>query len=243
MESYLKDFYTKGYFVIENLFKAHEVAEISKSFENLLKIAAGKRTTEETHGSQFVVEGTQVKRIVWACGAEPKLLPFGRDKRITQVVANILDSASFDHLICQAHYKLPNDGVYFPWHQDSENRGYGTPSWKDVNGKGSYVQTVMAIDEATIENGPLYVFPGSCLKGHLALNEGQNTEKNVREEDMVPLLLKPGSVVFFGPYLIHGSKENRSTKPRRIFINGFSYPGANFKTYPGDGSGARISIY
>lgn len=58
----------------------------------------------------------------------------------------------------------------------------------------------------------------------------------------MPLLLKPGDVVFMHPHLIHGSDSNTSDKRRLMFINGFSYPGANHKPYPGIGSAKRISL-
>jgi hypothetical protein len=44
------------------------------------------------------------------------------------------------------------------------------------------------------------------------------------------------------PLLIHGSWANKSAQSRRMFINGFSYPGANHSPYPGVGSTKRISL-
>jgi ectoine hydroxylase-related dioxygenase (phytanoyl-CoA dioxygenase family) len=46
-----------------------------------------------------------------------------------------------------------------------------------------------------------------------------------------------GSVIFFGPYAVHGSTPNASSVPRRVLINGYAYPGANGRVYPGEGSG------
>jgi ectoine hydroxylase-related dioxygenase (phytanoyl-CoA dioxygenase family) len=49
-----------------------------------------------------------------------------------------------------------------------------------------------------------------------------------------------GSVLFFGPYAIHGSTPNESAVPRRVLINGYAYPGANGRVYPGEGSGRTL---
>ena len=49
-----------------------------------------------------------------------------------------------------------------------------------------------------------------------------------------------GSVIFFGPYAVHGSTPNRSATPRRVLINGYAYPGANGRVYPGEGSGRTL---
>ncbi|HEY6322362.1 MAG TPA: hypothetical protein VJA16_12460 [Thermoanaerobaculia bacterium] len=40
-------------------------------------------------------------------------------------------------------------GWEFEAHQDSEHRRYGTAEWRDVGGRGSYVQSVVAIDDST----------------------------------------------------------------------------------------------
>ena len=64
-------------------------------------------------------------------------------------------------IINQAHFKAPGDGVDFPWHQDSVNRGYHTGKFLDVHGNRSYVNIAVAIDAETAENGPLSVYEGT----------------------------------------------------------------------------------
>jgi ectoine hydroxylase-related dioxygenase (phytanoyl-CoA dioxygenase family) len=54
--------------------------------------------------------------------------------------------------------------------------------------------------------------------------------------------MEPGSVAFFGPYTVHSSLPNRSASPRRILINGYAYPEANRRIYPGEGAGQRIRL-
>ena len=103
----------------------------------------------------------------------------------------------------------------------------------------------MAIDEVTLENGPMLFIPGSCRNGHLDLpyDEGTPTVSPYFDPaDAIPVLMQPGTVALFGPYVIHGSLPNESDKPRRVFINGFAYPGANSRAYPGEGSGVLINI-
>ena len=149
-----------------------------------------------------------------------------------------------NQLINQAHFKIPGDNVAFPWHQDSENRGYGKPGWKDVNGRGSFVQQAIAIDDVTEENGPLKFIPGSCKLGHLGLLSRSKEERRTlfNPDDAVTGIMKAGSVALFNPYVIHGSEPNRSQKPRRVFINGYAYPGANSRTYLGRGAGRLLKI-
>ena len=85
---------------------------------------------------------------------------------LVSLPAQLLGSRQVTQLINQAHYKLAGDGLEFPWHQDSAHRRYGGEAWSDVNGRGSYVQTVLAVDPAYSDNGPLYLIPGSSRMGH-----------------------------------------------------------------------------
>jgi ectoine hydroxylase-related dioxygenase (phytanoyl-CoA dioxygenase family) len=148
-----------------------------------------------------------------------------------------------NQLINQAHFKLPGDGVDFPWHQDSTHRRYGRGEWVDANGRGSYVQTVIAVDDITPDNGPLEFIPGSCRLGHVeppAGQEGRLPEHLVDPASAVAATMPAGSVLLFGPYTFHRSRPNESTTPRRVFINGFAYPGANSRVYPGEGAGRLV---
>ena len=44
------------------------------------------------------------------------------------------------------------------------------------------------------------------------------------------------------PYTAHASFENTSESYRRVFINGYAYPGANARVYPGDGAGRTLHV-
>lgn len=239
-QSQIKEFYDKGYLVIRNLISEAEIDEIKKSFDRLQNIALRLGSTQEHLGSQFVVEGNRIDRIVWMGGAEPSLLKFGEDSRILGPVSQILNETKFEQLICQGHYKLPGDSVKFDWHQDCQHRGAGTQDWIDVDGRGSYVQTLMAVDEVTAENGPVCFIPYTVKLGYLELEKRSNPLDYFDVNQSVPLLMQPGDVAFFHPYAIHGSEPNISNGTRRVFINGFAYPGANQRKYPGHGSGRTV---
>lgn len=233
-------FFERGYFIAPGLFSPDEINALRDAMERLVEQAP--RQTGDVRGAKFVIDGDAIKRVVWCGAPEPVLLEAGRDPRLLAIVARLLDSPDFDQLLNQAHFKLPNDGVHFPWHQDSERRRYGTPEWRDLNGRGSYVQSLLAIDDCDVDNGPMMMIPGSPKLGHLALGDRSEPEKlrlfDARSAE--PAVMSAGSVLFFGPYTVHSSAPNRSLRPRRVLINGFAYPGANQRVYPGSGTGVRI---
>ena len=89
----------------------------------------------------------------WAGGTEPELLAIGNDERLTRPAADLLESSAMEQLLSQAHFKRPHDGVTFGWHQDIQHRDKGNDTWSDLNGRGSFVQTLIAIDDMTADSG------------------------------------------------------------------------------------------
>lgn len=250
----VRRFYDHGFLIVEKLFSRDEVAALGEAAERLRavgrEIAAdlsdlGEGETKIEHaGSQFVFGGTngsrRLLRVVWAGGCEPDFIANGRDPRLTAIVGQLFGSDKAVHLLNQLHAKYPNDGLEFEPHQDSEHRRYGTPEWRDVDGRGSYIQTVVAIDDTTPENGPLIFYPRTGLQGHL---DPALVRSRFKGQPGVPALLKAGSAAFFGPYVVHRSEENRGSAPRRIAINGFALPGANSREYFGSGTGVPVPLF
>jgi ectoine hydroxylase-related dioxygenase (phytanoyl-CoA dioxygenase family) len=252
-------FYDDGYLIVDGLFLRDEVAAMAEAAERLRaqgrKLAAARPVSDaageieagevkiEHAGSQFVFDGAQgasrLLRVVWAGGCEPAFLSCGRDVRLTAIVSQLLGSATAIHLLNQLHAKYPHDGLEFEPHQDSEHRRYGTPEWRDIDGRGSYVQTVVAIDDSTPDNGPLIFYPRSGRRGH---RDPASVRRRYRDRPGVPALLAAGSAAFFGPYVVHRSAENRGAAPRRIAINGFALPGANSRSYFGSGTGVSVEL-
>jgi len=240
-DSHRRAFLTNGFVVLERVFGDGDLRRIRSAFDRLESIAAGLDGTEERSGAVFFVHriedgpraGTNaIDRVCWAGAAEPDLLDLGEDPRLLEPVASLLRSDAVDHLINQAHFKLPDDGVSFPWQ----------PEWTDVDGRGSYVQTALALDDVDLGNGPLRFLPGSHLEGHRDLPRDGTLPPDLIRIEPVAATMPAGSVALFGPYVVHGSSPNRSDRPRRVLINGYALPGANRRVYPGRGAGRRLVL-
>ncbi len=239
-------FYREGFLVVRQVFDETDISLISDALDRLAETAGRFTETTMHRGTQFVVRpgerGVCIDRIVWVGAAEPILSAYGRDDRLLALAARILGTTRMEQLINQAHYKRPGDGVEFPWHQDSVHRRYGTPMWTDVDGRGSFVEMVTAVDAMTAENGPLRLIPGSNTQGHIPVDPVTRRlpPERVDASRAVTIEMAPGDVVLFGPYTIHGSAPNLSRSSRRAFLNGFAVPGANRRIYPGDGAGRTV---
>lgn len=115
-----------------------------------------------------------------------------------------------DHFVSSVHstvFKVPHRGYPVPWHQDPV-QVFRFPVFN----------VDIYLDEATTENGCLYVIPGSHLAGyHPGLefihNWTQGLEENAPGAIAVPT--KPGDVLFHSTSVLHGSYWNRSNSMRR----------------------------
>jgi ectoine hydroxylase-related dioxygenase (phytanoyl-CoA dioxygenase family) len=122
--------------------------------------------------------------------------------------------------------KLPG-GAGFPWHQD------WSCCWRAHTDE--LVTCFVALDDATEENGPLQVIPGShhprtCLPfrgdaeniddpAFRAKTEGFEVDPAaVDAASVVRATLGAGDMVVFDPYLLHASDRNVSDRPRRTII-------------------------
>jgi len=250
------EFFEQGWTIVPGLFSAAEVQRARCAFERLHATAQQLRSTQNHAGAYFVLAAPPagevvVKRIVWAGGAEPELLAIAADARLLEPALALLGSEHCEQLLCQAHFKMPHDGVSFDWHQDVQHRDKGPGTWRDLNGRGSFVQTILLVDDMTAANGPLKFIPRGAVHGDpdQRLSAGafdygtpmaEKPSLPFDEAQAVTVIGEAGAVLFFGPYSIHGSTVNESEVPRRILINGYAYPGANGRVYPGEGSGRTL---
>jgi hypothetical protein len=236
-------FHESGVVVKRAMFREDEVLSARTALERLHATAQTLRATGDHDGAFFVLgkpsEGAViVQRVVWAAGAEPVLLRLSEDPRLVEPALDLLGAEYCEQLLCQAHYKMPNDGVAFDWHQDIQHRDKGGDTWRDVNGRGSFVQTILLVDDMTEENGPLEFVPLDAV----SLDRSRRlVTGSVDPSRAVSVTGRAGDVLFFGPYSVHGSAPNLSSKPRRVLINGYAAPGANKRFYPGRGACRLLS--
>lgn len=83
------------------------------------------------------------------------------------------------------------------------------------------LSSVIAIDACTADNGPLVFVPGSHHRRDWPLRGGwppDLADGLFDDAEQVELLCPPGTVVVFHSRLVHSSRPNRSSAPRRLMI-------------------------
>jgi ectoine hydroxylase-related dioxygenase (phytanoyl-CoA dioxygenase family) len=81
------------------------------------------------------------------------------------------------------------------------------------------------------------MLPGSHHQGFVADLQTGRIPPEALQGEPVTVELAPGDAAVFGPFVVHGSGPNRSAHARRLFLQGYTLPGANRRVYPGCGTG------
>jgi ectoine hydroxylase-related dioxygenase (phytanoyl-CoA dioxygenase family) len=167
--------------------------------------------------------------VQWPSYQDPLLNRFRQDGRMFRLIEPLV-GRDVKQIINQLHWKPPGAvGGDYAFHQDSRFR---RPAEAYRNLDQSYVQTGIAVDLHDARSGAMRVYPGSHRLGPVELaprvgvlgsgiGEEALEQAGLDPARLVDLVLEPGDVAFWHPYMIHGSAANRSTRDRRFYINGY----------------------
>lgn len=139
------------------------------------------------------------------------------DPRMWEPVTGMLGRRELSLFSDKLNVKRPG-GAPFPWHQESPYWAHGAQQLDQI------VSVLTYLDDATKENGCLWVIPGSHKAGTLRSIEGRGvlgalyTDVDLLDGEAVPVELPAGSSIWFHRDLVHGSQSNRSPSSRRVFV-------------------------
>jgi ectoine hydroxylase-related dioxygenase (phytanoyl-CoA dioxygenase family) len=229
LESYCRD----GFAIIRKLFSPSEMKEIGAATDQIYRegVAHGRSFR---HGNLFynVAAATSgepmVRMAQWISYHQPVLNAVRLDPRMAAILEPLI-GRDIKQIINQIHWKVPGSLGDFAWHQDARFR---EPQTAYRNLATAYVQTGLAIDAHNAASGGMRFIPGSHLRGRLDLDcaaevLGSAMRDDALEavclsaEDAVDLVLEPGDLALWSPYLVHGSGSNVSGHRRRLYINGY----------------------
>lgn len=159
---------------------------------------------------------------VFNCHAEGLARAACEDAGIVDRVAEILGP----DLDCfQSQFIFKNPGVIGqPWHQDSYYFRFD---------RQPQVGVWLALSRATLDNGCLWVLPGShkgAIRAHVpdprpAANRAYLEIVGEDDSARVPALMAPGDVLFFHSYLMHMSTDNVASERRAAMVYHYARAG------------------
>lgn len=207
-----RDFYKKyGYLIATDLISPQEITELKDETAQIFRGNRGK-----IEGLAMVAEDetdTDVLKKYVAIHFPHKISPLIKKylahEKLTGILSKIV-SPNVKAMQSMLFVKAPGKAGQ-SWHQDE----YFIPT-RDRSLVGAWI----AIDDATVDNGCLWVIPGSQHLGSIApriKNESREYAdletldvSNFDREDIIPVEVKSGSVVFFNGYLYHSSLKNKT---------------------------------
>jgi ectoine hydroxylase-related dioxygenase (phytanoyl-CoA dioxygenase family) len=230
---YVAHYRREGYAIVRGFFSRAEIAAVAAATEQVHDEALAHGRSFR-HGNLFYNvaandDGPPLVRMAqWPSYHQRGLNGVRLDRRMARLLAPLI-GGDLKQIINQIHWKAPGSIGDFAWHQDSRSR---RPAHAYRNLGSAYVQTGLAIDPHTPESGCLQFIPRSHLQGHLPmdctvdalgspLRDSALEAVGLSAADAVDVILEPGDLALWSPYLVHGSGTNRSTHRRRLYINGY----------------------
>jgi hypothetical protein len=227
----IASFRDQGYHVARGVFNGAELARLRDGFAYILELAARTNLPEDIlqgKGGDVHIHlqppqpmsgpaaVQYLRKVQWPSLIHPAFEEIRTSAKFPALLEPLIGT-SLKQYINQINFKMPGGAIAFPWHQDIRP----TPAFNDQ--LSNYVQTVIAVDEATTANGCLHIIPSSHKQGDLKTKryaEGQ-IEEQIDVSTAVPCHAAPGDVILFTSYTVHGSTPNTTDRPRRSYINGF----------------------
>lgn len=220
------EFRERGYLALPGLVSADEVAALRDEATRLC-LAAGDGWPQAANAISRPVDATapaEERLRAFLCIHFPhKLSPLARSMlahpRIVEVLTRIVgpNVKCMQSMLFIKHAGKPGQA----WHQDE----CFIPT-RDRSLAAAWI----ALDDATVDNGCLWVLPGSHRSGVIWPTRPQTDPEfdpvptahdfPYRDEDAVPVEVPAGAVVFFHGYLLHRSLRNRRPSGfRRALVN------------------------
>jgi phytanoyl-CoA hydroxylase len=231
----------RGFFVRRALFAEHELAVLRAAVEEIherISVAARPGLAlERIDGRRFqrvlgsIVKWewdeavTSIRSMEPVHPLSPPIDALIDDARLCAPARGLIDAPGVSLFTDKLNFKRPR-GSPFPWHQDAPYWAFG------CNHLDRLASVQIYLDEATPDNGCLWVIPGSHRLGHVpALSDrgvlGRLYSDIGQIEGMTPMPLPApaGSAIFFDGYIVHGSQTNRTLSDRRALVFTYQPPG------------------
>ena len=225
-DSQVQFFIENGYIAVPNLIESDEIEELR---EDTVRIARGGYPCEAVQPVSENLSDDQILANI-LCIHQPHFVSPVMEKYVRHPeLCGVLSQITAAHIpfwdgsvkcMQSMLFVKPSGFQGQSWHQDE----IYIPT-RDRSLIGGWI----AMDDATVENGCLWVIPGSHQMGYLYSQKPHGNPEEFDSADLesygfdetleVPIEVKTGTVVFFNGYLLHRSRKNQGQTYRRVLVN------------------------
>jgi len=213
----VEQFHREGLLIVRGLLDEAEIAALSQRAEWVASGAAPHITGERLQVEPRVAQGearaatyaSSLRKMSHLAFADEVFLAHARHAKILDVVASLLgpDLKLYQD---QLFMKPPRIGSRQPYHQDQPLGFHIDPP--------DMVTCWAALDPARIDNGCLWMLPGTHRHGLIPREEWQAYEEQALKGALPqekPVELNPGDCSFHHGLILHSSRPNLSGQRRR----------------------------
>ncbi len=218
-----------GYFILRGLVPADDCADMSRAVIELFSRAETDGQSFNGHhlGTDGVLAVEEAARVENGDSADQRMsklfnihrrAPFRQFASHPELLRALHALLGPDVSCFNSQYIFKNPGVWGqPWHQDSLYY---------VFDQMPQIGVWLATTRATVENGCLFVAPGSHLEpihnvvpdARPGSNFGYLEVVDYDFEEAHPVLMEPGDVLIFHSFLMHKSNDNTSNERRSALV-------------------------
>ena len=211
-DAQIADYDRDGFFFARGLFSAEEIGLLKETATN--DHAMDKASSSRDDGT-----GADVRLSLWNHPGDGIYGMFARCHRMVDAVEQLLGDEVY-HYHSKMILKDAKVGGAWAWHQDYGYWYQNGVLFPDL------CSVMIAVDQATKENGCLQVLKGShrmgrvnhVLTGDQAGADMERVEEAKKVLELVHCEMDPGDTLVFHPNLLHCSAANRSDHPRWALI-------------------------
>jgi len=226
----VKEYDRDGIAVLPGVFSIEEVNRI----RGAALMALSKPNPYYKQGKYLETKDDKFPALIfWPSLVEPYLNEIRMNPKLAEIVMAFL-GPNVKQLNNQIYFRMPGDKDEFAWHQDVTFRN---PRSAYPGIESSYLQTIIVVDEITLENSPVEFIRGSQTMGEHDLESKVGVNWMLREFKRHGLegekvLAKPGDVMIWSVMTVHGSEANESQAMRMTYMNGFAKADAAPNEWP-----------
>ena len=232
----MEEFEAKGFFIRESIFDLGELKTMRNAVENIHAEMNAAAASEDAPEMELVDDkryqslSDSVVKWEWRDGSQdirsmepflhlhPDLSSLVDDPRLWGPARSVLGVDKLSLFTDKLNFKRPG-GAPFPFHQDSPYFALDCPHFEQL------VSMQIYLDDARVDNGCLWMVPGSHQDGILKCVQNKGTLDRLytdmelyEGEAPVPVEVPAGSVIFFHCHVIHGSMGNKTNESRRAMV-------------------------
>jgi len=238
----VETFHEQGYLVLRNVFEESKLETLRAEADRILELLVNATLANERQSRRLTVvdtdSGQQIKKVQPVNDLSEPISQVSQDDRFIDPVRAVMrdDPVLMEEKL---NYKQPLPERVPGLESSSQDGGWPIHNdWAYYKAQGYPRDTISAavcLDDCTPETGPVHVWPGSHTVHYDHESTGGNrlqipTEKiNYRGGE--DLAVPAGSVLLMHSLLVHSSRPNQTSQPRRVLTYSH-YPDSEFQTYP-----------